>query len=71
MAGMAAARAAQHVRAAQAYNDSHPDVTAPGYKEAQEAEKRKEDMMEAILDVSGPVRGRWNVERSVLMVMAV
>jgi len=47
MAAMAAARAAQHVRAAQAYSDSHV-----GEQNAEEIEKEalKEEMMNAILE---------------------
>jgi voltage-gated sodium channel len=48
MAAMAAARAAQHVRAAQAYNDSQNDV---GYvNEQREKEAKKDAMMDAILE---------------------
>lgn len=63
MAAMAAARAAQHVRAAQAYSDSHV-----GEQNAEEIEKEalKEEMMNAILEVGrrrGPPAGKMTFER--------
>jgi len=67
MAAMAAARAAQHVRAAQAYSDSHV-----GEQNAEEIEKEalKEEMMNAILEVRcrprGTTAGKMTFENSVV-----